>query len=68
MEVTAGAQSIGKLVATYADILPGEICALFGSSNHIEIAANGANASALLGVERGARVIISPARDRFRSD
>src|SRR6185295_9525323 len=40
MEVMTGAHAIGRLVATYADIQPGEICALFGSTDHLELAAN----------------------------
>ena len=34
----------------------GEICALFGSTDHLEIAANGASAAALLDLGRGAPV------------
>ncbi len=47
-----------RVVSTYADVAAGEICALFGSSNHLEIAANGASAAAALGAARGARVRI----------
>jgi len=35
------------------------VCALFGSSDHLEIAANGASAAALLALERGAAVTIT---------
>jgi S-adenosyl-L-methionine hydrolase (adenosine-forming) len=58
MEVTVGEHSIGRLVATYADIQPGEICALFGSTDHLEIAVNAGNASDFLNLSRGAPVII----------
>lgn len=54
----AGPQRIGRLVATYADIAADEICALFGSTDHLEIAANAASAAERLGVRRGGAVII----------
>ena len=49
---------VAGVVATYADIHPGEVCALFGSSEHLELAANGGSAAAALGVARGATVEI----------
>ena len=36
--------------------VPGEICALFGSTDHLEIAANGGSAEAALALSRGAIV------------
>ena len=56
MEVTAGTQSIGRLVATYADIQSGEICALFGSTDHLELAANSESAADRLQLARGSAV------------
>jgi S-adenosylmethionine hydrolase len=56
MEVTAGTQAIGRLVATYADIQPGEICALFGSTDHLELAANSESAADRLQLARGSAV------------
>ena len=56
MEVTAGTQSIGRLVATYADIQAGEICALFGSTDHLELAANSESAADRLQLARGSAV------------
>ena len=50
-----------RLVQTYADVDPGEVCALFGSSDRLEIAVNGGSASARLGVARGARVVVTRA-------
>jgi S-adenosylmethionine hydrolase len=41
-------------VATYADIQPGEICALFGSTDHLELAANSESAADRLKLARGA--------------
>jgi S-adenosylmethionine hydrolase len=46
-------------VATYADIQSGEICALFGSTDHLELAANAGSAADLLGLTRGAVIQIT---------
>jgi S-adenosylmethionine hydrolase len=48
-----------KLVSTYSDVGPGELCALFGSSGHLEIAARGGSAAAATGAGRGAPVRVS---------
>jgi S-adenosylmethionine hydrolase len=58
LEVHVGGRQVQSVVSTYADAQPGEICALFGSTDHLEIAANGASAAALLGLGRGAPVRI----------
>jgi S-adenosylmethionine hydrolase len=58
IEITIGTHPVGKLVATYAEAGAGEICALFGSTDHLEIAANGASAAERLGLARGAPVDI----------
>jgi S-adenosylmethionine hydrolase len=55
-QVIAGGHVIGRLVATYADIQPGEICALFGSTDHLELAANSESAAERLALGRGAVV------------
>jgi S-adenosylmethionine hydrolase len=44
------------LVRTYADVAPGEPCALVGSSGRLEIAAHGTSAARLLGAARDAPV------------
>jgi S-adenosylmethionine hydrolase len=49
---------IAGVVATYADIHAGEVCALFGSTEHLEFAVNGGSAATALEVERGAVVEI----------
>lgn len=54
-----GGQSIAGVVATYSDIRAGEVCALFGSSDHLEFAANGGSAADALQISRSARVEIS---------
>ena len=56
LEVQVGGHQVQKVVSTYADAGPGEICALFGSTDHLEIAANGASAARLLDLGRGAAV------------
>ena len=45
IEITAAAHRIGRVVATYADAAAGEVCALFGSTDHLEIAVNAGSAS-----------------------
>jgi len=52
---------VAGVVATYADIRAGEVCALFGSTEHLEFAVNGGSAAAALGVGRAASVEISRA-------
>ena len=49
-------RDITRVIATYADAGPGELCALFGSSEHLELALNGASAAALTGAARGSLV------------
>lgn len=58
VQVTAGGASVGRLVATYADIQSGEVCALFGSTDHLELAANAGSAADILGLPRGTIVEI----------
>jgi hypothetical protein len=59
VEVRAGAHSVSKVVSTYADIAGGEVCALFGSTDHLELAINGASVARELGLGRGAPVHVS---------
>ncbi len=51
--VTAGGTAVGRVVATYAEAAAGALCALFGSTDHLEIAVNGGSAAARLGASRG---------------
>ena len=55
-EVWVGEYQVKRIVSTYADGEAGEICALFGSADELEISSNGASVSALLGIARGAPV------------
>jgi S-adenosylmethionine hydrolase len=56
VQVTVEGRAVGRIVATYAEIQGQEICALFGSTDHLELAANSASAAEMLRVERGAVV------------
>jgi S-adenosylmethionine hydrolase len=56
IRLTVGRTSIGMLVSTYSDIPPGEVGALFGSTDHLECAAQAARAADVLGVAPGDRV------------
>ncbi len=57
--IVAGGRTIGRLVTTYAEIQPGEVCALFGSTDHLELSAHSASAASLLGLTPGAPVIVA---------
>jgi len=59
LEIGVGAHQVGRVVSTYADAAAGEVCALFGSTEHLEIAANGSNAATALHVDRGAPVHVA---------
>ena len=56
IEIQIGGRVVSKVVSAYADAAAGELCALFGSTDHLEIAANGANAATELDLGRGAPV------------
>ena len=58
VHVDAAGATVERLVATYAEIQPGEVCALFGSTDHLELAANSGSAADMLGLSRGAGVTI----------
>jgi len=59
IRIAAGVHAVGKVVATYAEAEPGSVCALFGSTDHLEIAVNGGSAAERLGLARAAPVVIS---------
>ena len=54
--VRVGSREIPHIVSTYAYASAGELCALVGSSDHLEIAVNGGNAAEALGLGRGGAV------------
>lgn len=62
LELTVGGTPISKVVSTYADAPNGELCALFGSSEDLEIALNGGSAAAALAAGRGAVVQVRRVR------
>jgi len=62
IEITAGTATVGTVVMTYADADRGALCALFGSSEHLEIAINGGSAAEQLALGRGAKITISKLR------
>jgi S-adenosyl-L-methionine hydrolase (adenosine-forming) len=59
LEIRIGLHQISRVVSTYADASAGELCALFGSTDHLEVAANGANAAEFLDLRRGAPVHVA---------
>ena len=59
IEIAAGAETMRGVIGTYADAAPGSVCALFGSSEHLEVAVNGGSAAARLSLARGARITIA---------
>lgn len=56
--ISAGGLDIARIVGTYADAPAGELCALFGSTDHLEIAVNAGDAARALGLARGAKVAV----------
>jgi S-adenosylmethionine hydrolase len=59
LEIQIGGRVVSKVVSAYTDASPGELCALFGSTDHLEIAANGASAAGELDLGRGAPVHVA---------
>ena len=66
MVAHGGVVELGELVLpvrrTYADVAPGSPIALSGSSGLVEIAVRDGSAAQLLGLTRGATVLLRPAR------
>jgi len=59
IDISAHGHAIGALVETYAAAAPGTACALFGSSDHLEIALNGGHAADSLRLSAGAVVEVA---------
>jgi S-adenosylmethionine hydrolase len=59
LAIRLGERQISRVVSTYADADLDELTALFGSSDHLELAVNGGSAAAALGAGRGARVRVA---------
>jgi S-adenosyl-L-methionine hydrolase (adenosine-forming) len=56
--IDAAGHPVEHLVATYAEIDAGEVCALFGSTDHLELAARASSAGERLGLAAGAAVTV----------
>lgn len=56
--VTVSGHEVSRLVTTYAEAAHEELCALFGSTDHLEIAVNAGSAAETLQIGRGAEVTI----------
>jgi S-adenosylmethionine hydrolase len=56
--IEAGTHAVGRLVGTYAEIGDDEVCALFGSTDYLELAARSSSAAARLGLGAGAAVTV----------
>ena len=59
LTIGLGDHRVSRVVSTYADAASGELMALFGSSDHLELAVNGGSAAAALDAGRGARVRVA---------
>ena len=59
LTIGIGDRQVSRVVSTYADADSGELTALFGSSDHLELAVNGGSAAAALAAGRGARVRVA---------
>ena len=59
ISIEVGGHQVGRLVETFADIGADEVCALFGSTDHLELAANAASAMKRLGIDHGAPVRVT---------
>lgn len=56
IDIEVDGHPVARVVATYAEIARDEVCALFGSTDRLEIAAQATSAAERLGVTRGATV------------
>ena len=61
IRILAAGHPVERLVSTYTEIGAGEVCALFGSSDHLELAANSASAASVLELGKGATIEITRA-------
>jgi S-adenosyl-L-methionine hydrolase (adenosine-forming) len=58
IEIEIAGCLIGSVVDTYAEAQSGSTCALFGSSDYLEIAIAGGSAAEHLGLTRGAPLLV----------
>lgn len=53
LAIDIGGQTVARFVSTFSDIAPGEVCALYGSTDHLEFATHAASAAEALGARVG---------------
>ncbi len=58
LHIMVGERVIDRVVSTFSEIAVGEVCALFGSTDHLEFAAQSASAADVMGVNVGASVSV----------
>jgi S-adenosylmethionine hydrolase len=58
VSIEAGAHRVERLVATYAELPADGVGALFGSTDHLELAASSASAAERLGLGRGTPITV----------
>jgi S-adenosylmethionine hydrolase len=61
MHIEVGGQAVERVVSTFSEFAMGEVGALFGSTDHLELAANSGSAADALGLTRGAPVHVTRA-------
>jgi S-adenosylmethionine hydrolase len=61
LRIEVGSHVLTRIVQTYSAVEVGDVCALVGSTERLEIARNGGSACALLGLVRGSPVRLSHA-------
>ena len=59
VSVRVADHDIPRVINTYAEAPEGTVCALFGSTDHLEVAVNGGSAAEKLRLGRGARVSVT---------
>lgn len=59
LQLEVAGHGIHRIVSTYTEIAPGEVAALFGSTDHLECAMRAERAADRLGVAPGDRVVLS---------
>lgn len=58
VKISVGGKEIPKVNKSYAESKPGQLLAILGSSNHLEISLNQGNAQKALGLDRGEKILI----------
>lgn len=58
LDISMGDRTISRVVSTFSEIAVGEVCGLFGSTDHLELAAQAASAADVIGVSVGAPVSV----------